>query len=255
MENKKLILFLTFYIIILSAYFVVPAHGFSDNNRNIFTFRFENCTVTDALRELSEKSGITIKINGVINKEIFTKSYINRSFDTIIADLLRGENRAVVWIIKNGDIDSIVLYTFEKDSTGGNISQSMAIMSPRTINDRNEFQRNLNRDEISNMRNSYLRNNEVNNSNEPVIDRPAPRPAVAARRIIPRRNITNNRNGRSENTPIDSNNEQGDTVEDKDPATEPHDLPTPEPVEPTDEIPQPEEGDNVLEPPPMPPGF
>jgi hypothetical protein len=36
--------------------------------------------------------------------------------DRILADLLRGESCALVWNYSNGNLSSIGLYTFEKDS-------------------------------------------------------------------------------------------------------------------------------------------
>ena len=105
MKNKKLILFLTTCtVIIIIAFLGTPVSALSGNSRNTFSFSFQNCTVSDALKKISEKSGIDILSNSSFKKEILRKSYVNKSLDSIIADLLRGENCAVIWNYNGGSL-------------------------------------------------------------------------------------------------------------------------------------------------------
>ncbi len=103
--------------------FILSGTNFASAGRTMetYSFRFENCTISEALREISQKSGVTIILKSDINKTIQGKSYTNRTLDRIIADLLRGENCAVVWNYSKGILASIGLYTFEKDSKSVNM--------------------------------------------------------------------------------------------------------------------------------------
>ena len=117
MEKKKPIHFYgafaaIFFLTIVS----IPVSALSENDREAYSFRFEDCTVTDALREISKKSGVKIYADGNLKKELSRKSYVNRSLDSIISDLLRGENCALVWnYYDDGNLHSIDLYTFDEN--------------------------------------------------------------------------------------------------------------------------------------------
>jgi hypothetical protein len=97
---------------------ILSGSNFASAGRAVetYSFRFENCTISEALREISQKSGVTILLKSDINKTIQGKSYTNRTLDRIIADLFRGENCAVVWNYNKGILASIGLYAFDKDS-------------------------------------------------------------------------------------------------------------------------------------------
>jgi hypothetical protein len=107
-----------------------------------YSFRFENCTISEALREISQKSGVTIILKSDINKTIQGKSYNNRTLDKIITDLLRGENCAVVWNYNKGILASIGLYTFEKDGKGGGSRMFIPDMTPPIRQAESEIERN-----------------------------------------------------------------------------------------------------------------
>ena len=131
MKNKNLILiFKVFTIIFISGFIPISVSALADSDEEIYTFRFENCTVADALREISSKSGINIISNNIITKEILSKSYTGKRLVKIISDLLRGENCAVVWNFNNGNLDSIGLYTYDEESSKGQQAVSRRISSP-----------------------------------------------------------------------------------------------------------------------------
>jgi hypothetical protein len=115
MKIKRHISFIHLYAVIFSFTFSAQFHASAGPEQNNFSFRFENCSITEALREISRKSGVNIIIKSDINKTILSKSYTNRKLDKIITDLLRGENCAVVWNYSRGKLASIGLYTFDKD--------------------------------------------------------------------------------------------------------------------------------------------
>ncbi|NLA74851.1 MAG: DUF4974 domain-containing protein [Deltaproteobacteria bacterium] len=120
-KNKQLYLIIMVHTLLLCAF--LPGLGFAstDSTDKTYSFRFENCTISEALREISQKSGITIIVKSEINKIIKGKSYTDKTLDKILTDLLRGESSAVVWNYSNGSLASIGLYTFEKDSRAVNM--------------------------------------------------------------------------------------------------------------------------------------
>lgn len=166
MENKKFFLFnTTFTAIVFLAIFTTPVFSFSENNSNKYSFRFENCTVNDALGEISEKSGIDIISNGTFKKDIFRKSYINKNLDSIIADLLRGENCAVVWNYIAGNLNSIKLFTVDDKDLKRTGNESNARNRTARDTNRRSFPENIDVDEIDAARNNYLRSRAMNNRN------------------------------------------------------------------------------------------
>ncbi|MBN1904401.1 MAG: DUF4974 domain-containing protein [Deltaproteobacteria bacterium] len=116
MKKNRYISFITLCTVLLSCSFSMQLHASPGRRADTYTFRFDNCTISEALREISQKSGVTIILKSDINKTIQGKSYTNRTLDRIINDLMRGENCAVVWNYSKGILASIGLYTFEKDS-------------------------------------------------------------------------------------------------------------------------------------------
>jgi len=138
MRKKKHILHFALYAaVFISCIFPVSAAVIADSNNSTFSFWFENCTVTDALTEISRKSGISIIVNSIIEKEILSKSYINRDLDSIINDLLRGENCAVIWNYNNGNLESIGLYTFGRSGLKINLADTGNLKKSTVIDESN----------------------------------------------------------------------------------------------------------------------
>jgi hypothetical protein len=263
MENKKLIYFLTTCAVIIFIA-MIPASAFSEGKT--FSFRFESCTVTDALKEISAKSGVDIISNGTIKKEILRKSYVNRTIDSIITDLIRGENCAVVWNYNDGNLFSIDLFTPDEDTVRRPLAGSNG--NRRTIrdNDRRPFPDDV----INTARASYLRNREADRSNNRSnITLPASRRSVernSSNRINTNSNsvfgrsgrantnnnsVSGNSSGVSANIRRSTKNKQNNKIDNNEPVTNPQPLPG-SPALP--ESPEPETGSG-LEPPPMPPGL
>ncbi len=154
MDNKKHNLFFTTCAaVILFAIFCTPVSALSDDSSKRFSFRFENCTVSDALSEISAKIGIDITAKSALKMEIASKSYVNRRLDSIINDLLRGENCAVVWNYNEGSLLSIDLYTFDENDVKRTGSASISRSNSNT-----SFV-NRNTREINQIRNRSLSSN------------------------------------------------------------------------------------------------
>ena len=263
MENKKLIYFLTTFAVIIFIS-IIPASALSEGKT--FSFRFESCTVTDALKEISAKSGVDIISNGTLKKELLRKSYVNRSLDSIIADLIRGENCAIVWNYNDGNLFSIDLFTPDEDTVRKSLTGSNG--NRRTIrdNDRSPFPDDV----INTARANYLRNREVNRSNNRSnITLPASRRSVernSSNRINTNSNTVFGTSGRansnsntvsvtssnvSANISRATTNKQNNITDDNEPITNPEQSPGSTALS---ELPDPETGSG-LEPPPMPPGL
>jgi hypothetical protein len=258
MKNKNIALIIRIYtVILISAFFPISVSALADSGEETFSFRFENCTVTDALIEISQKSGINIISNSIIKKEIVSKSYTDKRLDKIISDLLRGENCAVVWNYSNGSLDSIGLYTYnEEDSkrtTGSNrvsrsVSNSSRVSSsPRTaaVNRSNRFINELN-NAGNNTDNAIIQSNKRSNNSLP--NNSASDNKNISKRVSTRRNTVsdtsrysgNKRQTVSSSTDSSSGDKEEETVED----------------ETSSEVTEPDTDKyNGLEPPPMPPGM
>ena len=154
MDNKKHNLFFTTCAaLILFAILCTPVSALSDDSVKRFSFRFENCTVSDALSEISAKIGIDITAKSALKKEIASKSYVNRRLDSIINDLLRGEDCAVVWNYNEGSLFSIDLYTFDENDV-----KRTGSVSINRSNSTSSFV-NRNTREINQIRNRSLSSN------------------------------------------------------------------------------------------------
>ena len=264
MENKKLILFLTTFIVpVFFIIFSTSATVLSDNN-NTFSFQFENCTVTDALKEISEKSGINIISNGTLKKDILIKSFRNRTLDTIISNLLRGENCAVVWNYSDGNLYSIDIYTFDENDVKTTSRGFSTINRTNRDNDRNVFQGSTRVNQINETRDNYLKNRGRNGSrsNTPLS---SSRTYAPVKKSTPKRvdEKSNNSSGAStyavnrntvSNTSHVSANMRRAAINKQNGETKEEVAINPQPSPESQEPPEPEKG-NGLERPPMPPGL
>ncbi len=259
MKNKNIVLnFTVFTVILISVFFQIPVSALADGERETYTFRFENCTVADALKEISLKSGINIISNSIITKEILSKSYTDKNLDKIISDLLRGENCAVVWNYNNGTLDSIGLYTYnDKDSkgisagtrrTGSSPANRTTVSSSSRRSSASRSARTFN--ELNNTRSGS--NNTGTGSNNRINNRlPNYRTSDnknTSERVNTKRNsasgtsrYTANKRKTTENTTGSSSDESEDVAVEEETSSTP-----PEPAP---------EKYNGLEPPPMPPGM
>ena len=258
---KNLVLIITvFTVILLSGFFPISVSALADSGRDTFSFRFENTTVSDALREISKKSGINIISNSIIKKQILSKSYTDKRLDKIISDLLRGENSAVVWNYNNGSLDSIGVYIPEEDknqgktSGPGRISRSAGNRPSvaRSTPNINPGRPNSSFNDLGSSReenNRIIRSNRINNNlpNYPTSDNKN----ISKRVNTQRRTVS----GRSSSTTTNTNNRRSTNNKTDSRSEEEEEKDTPEENTPP-EIPEPDtEEYHGLEPPPMPPGL
>jgi len=240
-----------FFILLLSILFLylsITTASWSAENEKLWSFDFKNCTASEALRQISEASGILIIATGTIEKEILSKSYTNKRLDVILTDLLRGENYAFVWSYSGKGLDSIGLWSFEKGSKGGwsvvsDINRKATVDKNvrRTGNKKERINQNIN------LTKRATQNKTITNKNLSKSDRLFKNSNIQTQRTekqkenqtlsdIYRSAIRKSRNAYS-------NNEKEGKQEDSQPSSQ-----KPEQPEKQDE-------GQRLEPPPMPPGL
>jgi hypothetical protein len=261
MKIKRYISFVTLYTVLIFCAFSFQLYASAGRAAETYTFRFDNCTISEALKEISQKSGVTIILKSDINKTIQGRSYTNRTLDRIINDLMRGENCAVVWNYSKGTLASIGLYTFEKDSKA--ISRRFTPDTPPPLREP-EIERNNEAPPIVHNTDSVMADEEM----EIEVRR-----ALVAREMIRRRDAENDNdlpapgfpvinrqmrrvNGAEDAAPGPTDDPGAVTGEEANadtPGVPPGD-PDENPMPPLPEAPDPNYF-NGLEPPPMPPGI
>ena len=78
---------------------------------------FNNITISEALSQLSQVTGIKIYTKRPLENKI-TRSYTNRTIDEIIKDLCRDVSHASVWHFSEKGVDSIGIAIFDRGASG-----------------------------------------------------------------------------------------------------------------------------------------
>ena len=103
---------IAFMLILYSA-----SASFCDSTK-YYSFEFKDCKASDAISEISKKSGV--KINAPLDtfeNKAFNKSYVDFSIDQIIQDIFRGDDYAIIWNYKNSQLVSIEIRLAEKGNS------------------------------------------------------------------------------------------------------------------------------------------
>lgn len=121
---KKLNYILSCIIWLLFLYFISFSNSVShaanvENQR--WSFKFKNCPISEALRQITKVTGIDIVINRDRGKEVLSKSYRDQTIDQILRDFFRKENYAIIWYCGSKGFDAIDILIFEGSSSGGSI--------------------------------------------------------------------------------------------------------------------------------------
>jgi hypothetical protein len=83
-----------------------------------WSFDFMECSVSDALRQMSATTGVDIVTNVDRKKQLLYKSYRNQSIEQILKDLFRKENCAMVWHYTSNSLESVDILIFEGSDRG-----------------------------------------------------------------------------------------------------------------------------------------
>ena len=106
--------------LLVSGFAFVPGLSRAETKENArWSIDFDNVSISDALDQLSEATGIKIVIKPLLENQIITKSYVDRTVDQIIKDLLRNVNHTLVWEYGEKDVDCIRISILDRQSGKG----------------------------------------------------------------------------------------------------------------------------------------
>jgi hypothetical protein len=80
-----------------------------------WSINFSNVSISEALHQLTQITGIKIFTKSPFEYKISPKSYINQSIDQILKDILRNVNYAAIWYYSDGGLDSIGILILDQD--------------------------------------------------------------------------------------------------------------------------------------------
>jgi hypothetical protein len=142
MKRSKINICFAILLLFLFSYYLDCAvlHGYVMEDEK-WSIDFKNCTVSEALSRITQMSGISIIANDTIDKRISTKSYKDMTIDQILADLLRGQNCAVVWHYSEEGLDSVNIWTFGRSGTGGGSITTASKRSVSTAQSRSDIEK------------------------------------------------------------------------------------------------------------------
>ncbi|UCD87228.1 MAG: hypothetical protein JSV01_05560, partial [Desulfobacterales bacterium] len=83
-----------------------------------WSFRFNDLPVADALKQLSQVTGISVFTNKPPENKRLTRSYENETIEQIIRDILRGVNYTLEWRTNDKGFESVAI-TFIDEGHGG----------------------------------------------------------------------------------------------------------------------------------------
>ena len=93
----------------------------SIRNTGQLKFDFKDCSISDALHEIGEKTGIRIYSNDIVLKSKINKSYHGLSIEEMIHDLFFKENFAIVYQYRNGRLNTVEILIFDGKGNGADL--------------------------------------------------------------------------------------------------------------------------------------
>jgi len=123
MKISKEIFYLSFFLIFLPLFSVATIVYASNIENQRWSFDLKDCTVLDALRQITNITNIEIVTNKNKDKELPSKSYKDQTIDQILRDLFRKENCAMIWSYGDSGLDSIDIWVFKGGGSGGSVLQ------------------------------------------------------------------------------------------------------------------------------------
>jgi len=119
-RSKTNLLFTVWLIVLFFVCFVVNAVFALQMEDETWSFDFKNCSISDALNQISVATGISIYTNGQRKITRFSKSYNGQTIDLILRDLFRKQSCAMVWSYGESGLVAIGIWVFEGgESRGG----------------------------------------------------------------------------------------------------------------------------------------
>lgn len=106
------------YVLIVIQIFFIFTAGYGQTGLNRFSFEFNQCSVSEALHQISQGAGVKISapFDELQNKKV-KKAYKNIKIENIIADMLREQNYAIVWKYQNDRLVHVEIRLEENDAS------------------------------------------------------------------------------------------------------------------------------------------
>jgi len=110
--------YVSFFLIFLPLLFMSTNVSSSNIEHQRWSFDFEDCTVSDALRQMARVTTIEIVTNKNGGKELSRKSYRDQTIDQILKDIFRKESCAMIWRYGDSGLASIDIWVFNGGGGG-----------------------------------------------------------------------------------------------------------------------------------------
>lgn len=89
----------------------------AEEQKERWSFEFNNMAVADVLSELTRVTGVEIFANKLPEKKPLKKSYVNQTIDQMVRDIFRGTSFALVWHHSGKGIRSLDVWVFDGDNS------------------------------------------------------------------------------------------------------------------------------------------
>ena len=99
------------------------------NEKDLLSFRFDGIPISEALNEVARTTGIKIAIPKELGTQLITKFYRRQTIASILKDMLRENNYAVVWSYGQKGIDSIIIKEFPSGTVQASRNPGSAVDS------------------------------------------------------------------------------------------------------------------------------
>jgi len=109
---------------LLSLYFVFSLNILANAEileNQKWSFDFKNCTVSDALRQMSQATGIDFFMNQNRDDQV-CKSYNEQTIDQILRNLFKHENYAMLWSYDDEGLSTIDIWILKDSSSRANFA-------------------------------------------------------------------------------------------------------------------------------------
>ena len=129
---KRKILYLFFYFICTG--YIMLYTSFAEENNTIeipkWSFEFNDCSVSDAMDQISKSTGVNVYTNKDVGKIILDKHYKDITIDHIVTDILSREEYAIIRQFNDKKkLVAIGIWIFDQSNKRSNL-RSVATNNP-----------------------------------------------------------------------------------------------------------------------------
>jgi hypothetical protein len=125
MKISKEKFYLSFFLIFLPLLFMSTNVSASNMENQTWSFDFKDCTISDALRQISSVMNIEILASRGGYEEL-NRSYQDQTVDYILRDIFRKESCAMIWRYGDSGLASIDIWVFKGDGGGSFRQEKLA---------------------------------------------------------------------------------------------------------------------------------